>query len=498
MSFTPTTTLESLDDDALLERVRTLADDSRRVEADLIAHLAEVDARGLLARHAARSLFGYCREVLNLSESEAYLRIAVARASRQHPMLLDMLADGRLHLTGAGKLAPHLTLENRDGLLARATRQSKRRIEELIAELSPQPDVPARIRKLPDRRLRPDAVGGQADNAQGRGRSLLGTTSLLDTSPPADASIPAYGSAGTAGDPAPPHEQHVTCVAAGPSQSLSAASFVPLRPHPQHAASVAATVSLMPPPMPGVSALSQVPSPSPVVPASARPTRTASATPLVVPPTPIARVPAQVRPSPTAPARISPLAPSRFKVQFTASAELRDKLVRLQALMRPGVAGGDLAAVIEAAVTEKLERLEARRYARTKAPRKTLAETDTSPRSRRIPAAVRRAVDERDGGRCTFVDAQGRRCTERHRLEYHHAGKAWGRGGDHSVGNLRLACPTHHRLLADLEYGRDWMDRCRRSRRRIGGLPASASAARAGGTKALSASHPYPGPAPGP
>ncbi len=58
MSITPRTTLEALDDDALLERVRLLADDARRVEADLIAHLAEVDARGLLAKHAARSLFG--------------------------------------------------------------------------------------------------------------------------------------------------------------------------------------------------------------------------------------------------------------------------------------------------------------------------------------------------------------------------------------------------------------------------------------------------------
>jgi len=46
MSITPTATLRTLDDDALLERVRVLADDSRRVEADLIAHLAEVDREG--------------------------------------------------------------------------------------------------------------------------------------------------------------------------------------------------------------------------------------------------------------------------------------------------------------------------------------------------------------------------------------------------------------------------------------------------------------------
>jgi len=46
----------------------------------------------------------------------------------------------------------------------------------------------------------------------------------------------------------------------------------------------------------------------------------------------------------------------------------------------------DLAAVIEAAVTEKLERLEAKRYTETKTPRKNLENTDISSRSRYIPA----------------------------------------------------------------------------------------------------------------
>jgi hypothetical protein len=33
-----------------------------------------------------------CTEFLHLSEAEAYLRIAAARASREHPLLLTMLA----------------------------------------------------------------------------------------------------------------------------------------------------------------------------------------------------------------------------------------------------------------------------------------------------------------------------------------------------------------------------------------------------------------------
>ncbi len=92
-------TLQSLSDDELLRRLTELLQNSRRVEAELIAHIAEVDRRRLYARYAS-SLFVYCAEVLHLSEAEAYLRIEVARASRKYPVLLEMLADGRLHLSG--------------------------------------------------------------------------------------------------------------------------------------------------------------------------------------------------------------------------------------------------------------------------------------------------------------------------------------------------------------------------------------------------------------
>jgi hypothetical protein len=145
--------LATLSDDELLCRLAELMHESRRVESDLVAHLAEVDERRLYARQAFPSLFAYCTEALHLSEAEAYLRIGAARASWEHPMLLTMLGDGRLHLTGIAKLAPHLTRENRDTLLQRATHRTKRQIEELVAEIAPRPDVPAVMRKLPERSL---------------------------------------------------------------------------------------------------------------------------------------------------------------------------------------------------------------------------------------------------------------------------------------------------------------------------------------------------------
>jgi hypothetical protein len=385
----------SLSDDELLRRLAALTRDSRRVEADLIAHIAEVDERRLYAREAAPSMFAYCTNVLHLSEPEAYLRIAVARASRQHPMLLTMRAEGRLHLSGIERLAPHLTRENRDALLKRAAHKSKRRIEELVAELAPRPDAPATMRKLPARR--PDAVFGGPVTAPAPGPG--GVTPIL-------------------GNPASP----IRCPERSAEGELG----------PDRVES------------PGLN--------------SPRDTRDAQLRPDGVgnPRTP----------APPRAATVEPLSPARFRVQFTASAELRDKLERLQALMRSSVPDGDVAKIIALAVSEKLERLEAKRFGRTKASRKALAGTDTTPKSRYIPAPVRRAVHARDGGQCTYRDALGRRCTRRGDLEFHHR-TPFGRGGAHGPKLLALMCKTHNLLLAEQDYGKEKMARYRRPAGRV-------------------------------
>ena len=165
---------------------------------------------------------------------------------------------------------------------------------------------------------------------------------------------------------------------------------------------------------------------------------------------------AVVLPKATAPRPVEPLAPARYKIQFTASAELKDKIERLRALMPDS----DLAVIIDEAVTEKLERLESRRFGKTRAPRKSLKQTDTSPSSRYIPAPVRRAVSERDGNQCAFVDARGKRCSERSQLQFHHK-EPFARGGDHSPENIQLTCHAHNQYLAECEYGTEVMERHR-------------------------------------
>jgi 5-methylcytosine-specific restriction endonuclease McrA len=159
--------------------------------------------------------------------------------------------------------------------------------------------------------------------------------------------------------------------------------------------------------------------------------------------------------------RVEPVAPRSFRIHFTASAELKEKLERLQALMRSSVPDGNLGQIIDRAVTEKLERLEAKRFGKTGKPRKSLSRTDTRPKSRHIPAAVRRAVERRDGGRCTYRNERGRRCNTRHDLEFHHR-KPYGFGGDHSPDNLALMCRAHNALMAEHDYGKEVMWRHRR------------------------------------
>jgi len=406
--------LASLPDDLLLERLREILGRSRRVEAELVAHMAEVDERRLWAREAFPSMFAWCTEGLHLCEGEAWLRLTAARASRAHPPVLAMLAEGRLHLSGIALLAPHLTAANREAVLQRAAHRTKRQIEELVAGLAPQADAPARMRRLPER------APGLVASDIGWTAAAAGTASEKSGSGPSPTGIepgPAASDGGRAAR-APIAE------AAGEGASSSVACCT---------GSSAAAASRF---------------------TSSGMGRTVTSLPASRP----TSLPAR-----SISTAIQPLAPGRYRVQFTASAELCDKLDRLRALMRSEVPDGDLAAILDASVTEKLQRLEARRFATTSRPRKSLSTKDTSRSSRRIPAAVRREVHVRDGGRCRYVDTSGRRCEERRYLQYHHV-HPFGVGGDHRPENVRLMCPAHNARLAEHDYGGEVMARFRRAR----------------------------------
>src|SRR5690606_9844285 len=96
-----------------------------------------------------------------------------------------------------------------------------------------------------------------------------------------------------------------------------------------------------------------------------------------------------------------------------------------------------------------VERLEKEKAAATARPR-TKSRT-CAPRSRTIPAAVRRAVWARDEGRCAFAGTQGR-CTETAFLEFHHV-RPYADGGPAVVENIELRCRAHNQYEAEQYFG---------------------------------------------
>src|SRR5829696_4001076 len=108
IAMNATHSLENIGSDELIANLHSIVRRSNQLTGDLLAHLAEVERRGLHLDAGCSSMFVYCTEVLRLSESAAYKRITAARAATRFPVLYEMIASGALHLAGlwAGA-APH-------------------------------------------------------------------------------------------------------------------------------------------------------------------------------------------------------------------------------------------------------------------------------------------------------------------------------------------------------------------------------------------------------
>jgi hypothetical protein len=79
---------------------------------------------------------------LDRLRQEGTRTLHAARAARQFPAIFAALADGRLHLSAVVMLAPYLTEENVDELLAAAAHKSKSELDQLFAQRFPHADVP--------------------------------------------------------------------------------------------------------------------------------------------------------------------------------------------------------------------------------------------------------------------------------------------------------------------------------------------------------------------
>jgi hypothetical protein len=369
--------LAHLSDRELLANTRELVGRSNQVFAALLAHLAEVDARGLHRTRACASLYTYCIYELRFSEDAAARRAGAAKLVKRFPLLLRAIADGELHLTGLLMLGPHLTAENIVDVLGRAKFRTKKELAKLVRELHPLPLVPDLVEAL-----RPEP------------RPLRRPTS----------------------------EEYAASLA-------PAVRELPLGERPKDWANDTNDVSSF-----------------------------------------------------TAPARVKPLraelppitGPQQYQVQFSTTEEHVQLIERAKALLARSSPGKSLGELHLEAMRLLVAGLEKQKFAMTERPKATVHELaeeagtstdgkgESAPRStggrhgRHIPAAVSRAVYERDGARCTFVDERGERCQETHYLELHHR-QPFGKLGAHTVANLTLYCRSHNALAAELDFGREHM-----------------------------------------
>lgn len=319
-------TLGTLSSERLLARVKDLVRRGNEGEADLLAHLGEVDARRLYLEEGFPSMFAWCQRVLHFAEGVAYKRIQTARAARQFPEILEAVRKGDLHLTAVGLLAPNLTTSNCAELIGLTRHRSADEIRRLLADREPKPACVASVRRIPE----PPKV----------------------VAPPVVLPVP-------------------------------------------------------------------------------------SASPASRPPEP-ARAP-----------RPEPLGADRYRVQFTADRETHAQLEELRALMRHQIPDGDIAKILSKAISVLLAQVREQKFAEVSRPRS--ASPSVHP-SRHIPAAIRRAVWQRDGGRCTYVSADGRRCDSNSFLEFDHA-DAWTWTRAHSIDGITLRCRAHNQLRARRDFG---------------------------------------------
>jgi hypothetical protein len=436
----------------------------RRVAAEILFHLAELEERRLHLRSGYNSLFAYCLAVHGMSEDEACRRIDVARLGRRFPAILELLASGALSLSVAALLKECLTHENHAALLAAVAGKSVRAAREELAARFPSPDVPSTIRKLPNRVVPEHGPREQAATPLLRA-SPESSNSTRDIAGKFESATPGSNRAEGHSASEQGHAEQTSAPGSNWAEGHSASE----QGHAEQTSAAGCLGCLQ-----GAGAPGELKSGAAIK---------ADVTSLDLEEGQriVQRVP-QANPART---RIEPIAAARYRVQFTVTFAQKQKLEQALDLMAHRNPSRELGVVVERGTELLLEELLRQRAGATRlrateqgasaaigrATRGTVVEREglqragaTRPRateqgaSAAIGRATRRAVVERDGLQCSFVSEQGRRCEGRAFLEFDHR-QPRGKGGDSRSGNVRMLCRAHNRYCAELEYGRAKIER---------------------------------------
>jgi hypothetical protein len=160
--------------------------------------------------------------------------------------------------------------------------------------------------------------------------------------------------------------------------------------------------------------------------------------------------------------RVEPLSPEYYALQCTIRRTTHEKLLYVRALLGHKLPSGDIPEIIDQALDSLMHDLEKAKFAATDSPRKRRGPSRIG--TRHVPAEVKRAVWQRDGGQCTYERSNGERCQARTRLEFDHV-VAFARGGEATVEGMRLLCRAHNQYLAECTFGAEFMRRKREQAR---------------------------------
>jgi 5-methylcytosine-specific restriction endonuclease McrA len=161
-----------------------------------------------------------------------------------------------------------------------------------------------------------------------------------------------------------------------------------------------------------------------------------------------------IAPPPPAPPRdsVEPLDGELARLHVTVPRRLLEKLEAAKDALGHVCPEGGTAEVLERALDLVLAQ-HAKRHGQVEKPRTTRG----SSRPDAIPAAVKREVWRRAGGRCEWRFESGERCDCRRRLEYDHVVPR-ALGGASTIDNVRLTCRPHNQLAARQVFGDAVMD----------------------------------------
>jgi hypothetical protein len=141
--------LKSLSASELLNGVRRLRGDERKLDRQLVEYISEIESRRLYSELGFANVIDWLVKDLGYSESSAYRRMMAARAIRAVPQAADKIEDGRLNLVTLAKVqsvirseekrtGERVSLETRSTIIAQTENKTLRETVRIAAEHFPQ------------------------------------------------------------------------------------------------------------------------------------------------------------------------------------------------------------------------------------------------------------------------------------------------------------------------------------------------------------------------